>query len=287
LSYLLVLGCFSCISLSQQTCFGGDEVPSIAGRYRDNYGGIQIINQETWHSDSLLFHICSTSNENRDIIAQNGKHNPYFPNQYSRFEWVEDSSSHLWYCQQVYNANTIEEAASFPKANSSEPSTGGCGTSNFPWTQIIKFGAKDTFEKLKEKPSCSGTSVIPSIAGQYTDNYGGREIVNKNAWRSPPSVWHICSTDNENREIIAQNGEHNSYFPGLYSRFEWVREEVSHDLWYCQQVYNASTEEDASSYPRADSSNPSVGGCGIPSNDFPWTQLIKVKSQNGDFEGNL
>jgi len=235
----------------------------------DNYGGMQIIDQKTWNSGSLIFHICFINNENSYLIAQNDRDNKYYPNKYSRFEWVEDSSFRLWYAQQVYDADTIEDAKSFmsyPRADSSDPSKGGVGKNNYPWTKMTK---------LKNFRS---DRVIPSIAGQYDDNYGGSHIVNQYAWQSDLAFWHICSTNNETREIIAQNDEHNSYYPGKYSRFEWVIDEAD-SLWYCQQVYDANTENAAALGPRADSRNPSVGGAGFPINNFPWTKLMKKTFQ--------
>jgi hypothetical protein len=260
-----------------QTCFGSNIVPTVAGRYTDNYGGYQIIDQWTWNSTGLIFHLCLVQNPDFDLIAQNDGNNGYYPWKYSRFEWTVDAKSKsLWYCQQVYNADTIQQAESAPRANPSNPSKGGCGipANNFPWTQMIPVKPKHA--KPIQGQTCFGALKKPTIAGRYTDNYGGTQIVSKKTWRSDDLIFHVCSVHNKEFDLIAQNDAHNQWYPLKYSRFEWVTVENSHTLWYCQQVYDADTAHAAETAPRADPSNPSVGGCGIPNNNFPWTQMIKV-----------
>ncbi|NEO73250.1 hypothetical protein [Moorena sp. SIO3H5] len=122
---------------------------------------------------------------------------------------------------------------------------------------------------------CSGGIVAPTIAGQYVDNYGGHHNITANQWsigNNPSSdlIFDYCSLDNPEEVIIAQNGPNNEYNPNRFSQFNWVSYEGN--LWYCQEVFDALTEEDAASHPPADPSNPPAGGCG--QNNFPWSQLI-------------
>ncbi|NER27257.1 MAG: hypothetical protein F6J89_06365 [Symploca sp. SIO1C4] len=93
-------------------------------------------------------------------------------------------------------------------------------------------------------------------------------------------IFDYCSVDNPEKVIIAQNDPNNEYYPNLFSQFNWV--DYEDNYWYCQQVYNAETEEEAVSHPPADPSNPPAGGCGDPDSSgetFPWSELIPHKPE--------
>ncbi|NEO57825.1 MAG: hypothetical protein F6K54_35095 [Okeania sp. SIO3B5] len=87
-----------------------------------------------------------------------------------------------------------------------------------------------------------------------------------------PSIFTYTSVDNSSKIIIAENDASNFWNPGKFSQFNWTYSDNA--LWYCQQVFDADTAEEAVSHEAADPSEPSNGGCGIPDNNFPWSQLI-------------
>ncbi|NEQ37391.1 MAG: hypothetical protein F6K40_14410 [Okeania sp. SIO3I5] len=121
--------------------------------------------------------------------------------------------------------------------------------------------------------------VCPSIAGMYVDNYGGQHIINCKNWlmgENSDSIFTYTYVGNSSKIIIAENGADNPYFPEKFSQFNWTYSDNA--LWYCQQVYDADTAEEAVSHETADTSAPSQGGCGIPDNDFPWSKLISQGS---------
>lgn len=125
--------------------------------------------------------------------------------------------------------------------------------------------------------SAKKTFSSPSIEGSYTDNYGNSQIVGAEEWiTAGSSYYNYIIVDNNQSYLTAQNASSNQYYPNKYSRFEWTTTDNG-DLWYCQQVYNADSAADANDftlYPPANSTDPSVRGCGTGNNDFPWSQLI-------------
>ncbi|MEM9538161.1 MAG: hypothetical protein AAGA60_01475 [Cyanobacteria bacterium P01_E01_bin.42] len=127
-----------------------DETPKIVGDYIDNYGGLQQISNTEWSmgspdDPSLIFTYTSVDNKNKVIIAKNTKNSPKFSGKFSQFDWTYDKRGLLWYCQQVYDADTAKQAADRPYADTSDPCSGGCGIrtdehpQGFPWSQLIVY----------------------------------------------------------------------------------------------------------------------------------------------------
>jgi hypothetical protein len=116
---------------------------------------------------------------------------------------------------------------------------------------------------------------VPTITGNYVDNYGGHQLITKTKWVSGtgklPLTFTYTSVDNKSQVIIAKNtfdqGDGFNY-TGKFSQFNWTR--FDNALWYCQIEYKANTAKEAASHPPADRSDPSKGGCST----FPWSKLI-------------
>lgn len=117
-----------------------------------------------------------------------------------------------------------------------------------------------------------GTSptASPEIAGNYVDNFGGLQAISDRFWYSGGLIFETCSVDNPRHRLVAHNNPANSFNPGKFSRFEWTKSD--NRLWYCQSVYNASTEQEAASAPPADPNHPATGGCGTSA----WSTLIRI-----------
>lgn len=129
---------------AQQTCLGTQNSdPEISALYIDNFAGWHSIGAEAWLSFSsgpqLIFSLCNVDNDKNFLIAENNAGNQFNPSKFSRFEWFGNNGQ-LFYCQQVYDANTAGDAADFskfPAANTSNPNDQGCGANGqFAWSQL-------------------------------------------------------------------------------------------------------------------------------------------------------
>jgi hypothetical protein len=115
----------------------------------------------------------------------------------------------------------------------------------------------------------SGTSKI-DIVGSYTDTYGTSHTITESMWTQNMdggvSVFHITQYSNDERFLVAQADPANAYNPNLWSRFDWTEKEDK--LYYCQSIYDASTEDAALKAKPADSTDLDKGCAG-----FSWSEL--------------
>ena len=105
-----------------------------------------------------------------------------------------------------------------------------------------------------------------TLEGSYTDNWSGSHVITSTSWSQGSSVYYFSSIDEQAGWAVARNSQTNSWYPCLWSRFDWAR--VSGKLYFCQTAYNAASEEAALSTPAASSANLSTG-CG----GFSWSEL--------------
>lgn len=105
--------------------------------------------------------------------------------------------------------------------------------------------------------------------GVWDDAFGGQWEIDNQVVRGAFGSWQISRFDASGVRVLARNDAANEYFPGLWSRFEFVA--AGEAVWMCQSVYDGASEAAAASAPPADPSAPSVGGCGAFG--FPWTML--------------
>ncbi|MEM7124068.1 MAG: hypothetical protein AAF563_22515 [Pseudomonadota bacterium] len=124
-------------------CTGGALPAEISGHFDDTFGHRHEIGAAHWMSfhddEEFLYRICTVYRQDGYLIAQNDAVQAYYPDMYSRFEWVIDGDD-IWYCQQVFAADSHDEARDFdrhPRADSSNPGTGGCGVDgSIAWTKL-------------------------------------------------------------------------------------------------------------------------------------------------------
>jgi hypothetical protein len=233
------------------------EALEIAGTYSDDFGGSHEITSDSWtqvyESGTSVFNISQVSNKDSYLIAQNDADNEYNPELWSRFDWTERDGS-LWYCQTVFDAETEQEALDADPADDSDPANGGCG--GFAWTEL--------------KPP----SGELDIAGDYMDDYDTVHRITDQSWTQVSdfgtSVFEISEFSNDEQYVIAQNAADNDFNAELWSRFDWT--EKDGELWFCQVVFDAETEEDALNAKRAVDSDPANGGCG----GFAWSKLTRL-----------
>ncbi len=121
----------------------GSVPPELVGRFVDTHGHRHVIDATHWQSfhddEEFLHRICSVHPQDGFLIARNHASQTYHPDKFSRFEWMVDDGS-IWYCQQVFSADSALEAADFdrfPAALGSDPGGGGCGEAGgFAWSKL-------------------------------------------------------------------------------------------------------------------------------------------------------
>lgn len=221
----------------------------IIGEYEDNWGGFQVITEDSWTAGDLSFEISQYNNELHTVIAQNSANNQYNPELWSKFQWTNDFHGNLFYCQVAFEAATEDDAIAIEPADPQNLES-GCG--NFGWTMLR--------EPL-------------SITGTYTDGWGIHEV-NAFQWRigyegSDPSVFHIIELHDNENWLVAQNDFNNEYNPELWSKFEWMI--TAEAFYYCQSIFDADSPETAAA-ATADPADLETG-CG----GFAWSTLTEVE----------
>ena len=231
--------------------------PAIFGDFIDNFGGGHWIGEGLWiqtYSPSVsAFNVTEIDAEGQFLIAENDADNEYNPGLWSRFDWVIADGA-LYYCQTAFDAATAEDAAAVARADDADPANGGCGVS--AWSALTE-------------------GALP-FAGEFSDEYGTDHLISSAYWRQTGegflSELFILEIDAEAQHLIGQNGPDNGFNPELWSRVDWTY--VGEDLYYCQSAFDAETAEAAAATPRADDSDPTVGGCG---GAFPWSMLTAAE----------
>ena len=103
----------------------------IAGAYVDNFQQMHEVGDELWVMSGdgyeLRFEIETFDNDGDMLVARNGEDNGSAEGQYSRFTWFTDAEGQLWYCQDPYDAASVEAAMQADPPDSSMPGDGGCG----------------------------------------------------------------------------------------------------------------------------------------------------------------
>lgn len=128
---------FVCAALSG-ACAPDDGPLDIAGSYLDNFGTTHEITtsdwQQTYGTSVTAFAIVSYDNGEQHVIAQNDDANGYNPGLWSRFDWVEGEDV-VYVCQTAFDAPSEQDAQDTPRADDSDPATGGCGA--FAWSALF------------------------------------------------------------------------------------------------------------------------------------------------------
>ena len=137
----LMLGLLIVFALG--ACSSDDSVGAleIIGEYNDNFGGSHTITSTTWTQVSSfgtsIYEIDSYSNSEDYLIGLGDESNGFNPGLYDRFDWTTFESS-LYYCTSVFGEATADDAKTAGEglADTTDPSTNGCGVKNFSWTRL-------------------------------------------------------------------------------------------------------------------------------------------------------
>lgn len=162
-------------------------------------------------------------------------------------------------------------ACSSGKATTSEASGSG-GNPSFSTGGTLAFDAGDSGDMTDG----SGKLDAPEIEGVYKDDYDTNIRITSDTWYIGTDAFHLAVVNNAIDFAIALNDSNNSYFAGLWSRFDWTTDDNS-NLWYCQTAYSEATEQQANQTPRADVQNLDKG-CG----SFPWSKLTPIADLDAD-----
>jgi hypothetical protein len=112
-----------------------DEI-AVAGSFTDEFNTAHEITSELWtqtfEDDVSTWTTILYGNEAGFVLAINGADNAFNPMDYSRFEWVQTESS-TFFCQTVFDGETLTAAMAAPLADNADLAT-GCG--GFPWTNL-------------------------------------------------------------------------------------------------------------------------------------------------------
>lgn len=109
----------------------------IVGNYTEIVVGINpishTITQSEWVNGFGIFHILTYSNAADFLVARNDTGNAFFPDLFSRFNWVFFQSD-LYYCQSPFDAPTEADAEAVDTADRTDPPNGGCN--GFSWSRL-------------------------------------------------------------------------------------------------------------------------------------------------------
>jgi hypothetical protein len=121
------------------------------------------------------------------------------------------------------------------------------------------------------------------IVGEYHDLWGQEHSVTAEGWTTVypamgdagpmTTVAHVTSFDNGADYLVAQNDGELSFFPELWSRYDWTFDDLADgggDLYYCQIEYAAADEPTAAANGSAD-----PGDLGAGCSGFSWSRLIE------------
>ncbi len=127
----------------------------------------------------------------------------------------------------------------------------------------------DTSGAADATPELDATSSELALVGTWDTNWGGFVRVTAEgvsfSWLGDDIV-AITRFDNAGHWMVGQNTSADTWFPGMWSRFDWV--DTGDGILWCQTAFAAASEQDALDTPAADATDTETG-CG----GFEWTVL--------------
>ena len=94
------------------------------------------------------------------------------------------------------------------------------------------------------------TDPLAEIKGEYTDDFGGSQVITDTTWTSGDLSFTIQTVNQTSQYLVAQNAATNAYSPELFSRFDWT---ISEDVpYFCQSAYDKATAVEAEAVESAD-----------------------------------
>lgn len=145
--------------------------------------------------------------------------------------------------------------------------TGGAGTGGSlgGGGGVLICDPEEGSEALGGAGGVGGAGTV-EIFGDWSDQYGSLYSFDAEVIETGYTTYDVEVISDGGQFIVAQNRADASYFPCLYSRFDWT--EDSGTYYLCRTVLGADSVEDALALPAADRTDLSTGCSG-----FPWSQL--------------
>lgn len=248
ISAMMIAGCES----EEATSNNSEIAYSILGNHIDEYGSVHEVSTTDWRNGSVYgnseYRVLQIDTGSNFLVARNDDGNGFNPGKYSRFDWTTHAGN-LYYCQSAFAEETALAALNATPPDTSDPGAGGCG--GFPWTQMPQGSIE--------------------VMGVYQDAFGSSHAITQTLWDQSSAaftfLFHIIEADNSPGYLLAENDAANSFNPGLFSRFYWTP--YLDNLYYCQDVFDAASPDDARAATPPDATDPTTGGCG----GFAWTNL--------------
>ncbi|HWB79562.1 MAG TPA: hypothetical protein VG755_31585 [Nannocystaceae bacterium] len=122
-------------------------------------------------------------------------------------------------------------------------------------------------ESSSSSGGSTGSTDSLEIAGEWVDDFMGTHSITDTQWvqgyGTDVYTYTIDHYDNDGDVLIAQSADDMTW-----ARFDWTTTEDG-ALYYCQTAFGAASAEEAEATPRADDSDPAMGGCAM----FAWSAL--------------
>jgi hypothetical protein len=210
--------------------------PRVAGLepsgWTDSYGTELTLGYEVYvsiypGSQPNIIHITQWNETETFFVGKNSGGGSYYPGQWSRVDWVKDTTGMLHLCTTTYAANTEAQALIYPTVAGYDKNDVTSGCNNFPFSSLSK-----------------PTPAPLAIAGEWVDTkYQTDYTISSTAYVSiypgaQPSLIHVTYYDNLAGYLVGQNFGPGNYYPGKWSRIDWVVD-TDDDLHLCSTHYNA------------------------------------------------
>lgn len=128
-------------------------------------------------------------------------------------------------------------------------------------------GGTSSADESSSSGGSTGSTDSLEIDGEWVDDFMGTHSITDTQWVQGFGMdvytYTIDHYDNDADVLIAQSADDMTW-----ARFDWTNAEDG-TLYYCQTAFGAASAEAAEATPRADDSDPAMGGCAT----FAWSVL--------------
>ena len=172
------------------------DVVEIIGAYTA-YGYKHVISNTVWvqldpfYGDSI-FHITQFDSIDNVIIAQNDETHPWYPNKWSRFDYVINGED-IYYCQIAYEEETEEAALAVTTADREDLTGTGCNGS--PWSKL---------NGIVDEPIDKDADEIVAWATGYEDYTVGEGVAEN--WQTPEKALGKAVGDSYDVVVLGDGG---------------------------------------------------------------------------------
>jgi len=174
-------------------------------------------------------------------------------------------SSLVWACKSE-PADSDGEGGQGGEGTGGSPASGGSGTGGSAGS--VSCEPEQGSESWGGAGGAGGAENVDifgdwsSQFGNYTSYYSFDEETIDTGY----AIYDVVGISDAGQYVVARNPEGDTYYPCLFSRFDWTLD--GEDLYLCRRVLDAESVEAAVEGPASDRDDLETG-C----NGFPWSQL--------------